>query len=81
MILPRLHEDSAHRYVNPEKELNAGLWSLFAGATAFLVLRIWTKITRRHGVWWDDHILLLSWVSISTARLSSASLTNRPPRR
>ncbi|OJD32664.1 uncharacterized protein BKCO1_3700055 [Diplodia corticola] len=67
MILPRIHEDPDvhHDYVNPEKELNAGLWSLYAGATAFLALRIWIKVTRRHGLWWDDHILLISWLVLT----------------
>lgn len=50
-------------FVNPWVELNAGLWSLFAGATIFLALRIWCKVTRRHGLWYDDYILLVTWVS------------------
>ena len=49
-------------YVNPEKELNAGIWSLYAGATAFLAARIWTKHSRGHGLWYDDYILLVAWV-------------------
>lgn len=49
-------------YVNPAKEVNAGIWSLFAGATVFLFLRIYCKISRRTGLWYDDHMLLLSWV-------------------
>jgi hypothetical protein len=51
-----------HEYVDPSVELNLGLWGLFAGASAFLALRIWIKITRRHGLWYDDYILLASWV-------------------
>lgn len=62
MISRRKHNDSGHGYVDPSLELNLGLWMLFAGATVFLALRIWIKITRRHGLWWDDHILLVSWV-------------------
>ncbi|KAJ4360792.1 uncharacterized protein N0V89_001359 [Didymosphaeria variabile] len=53
--------DSITNYVNPEKELNAGLWSLWAGATLFLGLRLYCKITRRHGLWYDDYILILAW--------------------
>ncbi|KAJ4304519.1 hypothetical protein N0V90_000045 [Kalmusia sp. IMI 367209] len=53
--------DSITNYVNPEKELNAGLWSLFAGATVFLFLRLYCKITRRHGLWYDDYILIVAW--------------------
>jgi len=56
-------DDAAHGYVDPAKELNAGLWTLFAGASAFLALRVWIKVTRRHGLWYDDYILIISWVS------------------
>lgn len=49
-------------YVNPEKEVYTGLWCLQAGATVFLAARLWTKLTRRHGVWWDDYILITTWV-------------------
>ncbi|CAI6333557.1 unnamed protein product [Periconia digitata] len=52
-------------YISPEKEVNAGLWTLFAGATVMLALRLWVKITRRHGVWWDDYILLATWMVLA----------------
>jgi hypothetical protein len=65
MISPRKHDDSAHGYVDPSVRLNVGLWTLFAGASAFLALRVWIKVTRRHGLWYDDHILLISWVRLS----------------
>jgi len=52
-------------YISPEKEVNIGLWILFAGATIFLGLRLWCKFTRRTGLWYDDYILMLSWVSFS----------------
>lgn len=64
VVVARNHDDLDHGYVNPEKELNAGLWTLFAGATVFLGLRIWIKLTRRHGLWYDDYILIISWVSV-----------------
>ncbi|KAF7550933.1 hypothetical protein G7Z17_g5385 [Cylindrodendrum hubeiense] len=49
-------------YVNPWTELNLGLWMLFAGATLFLMLRLYVKVTRRHGLWYDDYILTASWM-------------------
>ncbi|KAK1593562.1 uncharacterized protein LY79DRAFT_669107 [Colletotrichum navitas] len=62
MIEPRKkHDEEAVRFVNPYFQLNVGLWSLFAGATIFLALRLWCKTTRRHGLWYDDYILLVSW--------------------
>lgn len=60
--------------VDPQTELNAGLWTLFAGTTAFLVARLWSKANRRHDLWWDDYILIFSWVSLQT--LSSVLLAN-----
>jgi len=50
-------------YVDPSLQLNLGLWFLFAGATVLLFLRVWVKVTRRHGLWYDDYILITSWVS------------------
>ncbi|PNH34655.1 hypothetical protein VD0002_g1684 [Verticillium dahliae] len=60
-LTARKDVEEAHTFVNPWTELNAGLWSLFAGATIFLALRLWVKVTRRHGLWYDDYILLVSW--------------------
>lgn len=63
MLSPRNHDKlHPHSYVNPEVPLNLGLWFLYAGATFFLALRVWIKVTRRHGLWWDDWILLVTWV-------------------
>jgi hypothetical protein len=62
MILPRKKEKSPRVYVNPSLQLNFGLWTLFAGASAFLGLRIWVKLTRRNHLWYDDYILIVSWV-------------------
>jgi hypothetical protein len=53
----------AVQYISPEKEVNAGLWTLWAGATLFLGLRVWCKVTRRTGLWYDDWMLVISWVS------------------
>lgn len=53
-----------HNYYDPARELYAGLWSLFTAATVFLALRVWVKISRRHGLWYDDYLLILCWVSI-----------------
>ncbi|KAH6845682.1 hypothetical protein B0I37DRAFT_190600 [Chaetomium sp. MPI-CAGE-AT-0009] len=39
----------------------AAIWALFALATSFLVLRIYCKIWRSRGIWWDDLVLIISW--------------------
>ena len=40
------------------------LWFLVVAPTVFLGLRIFTKLYRRCGLWWDDHILIASWVCV-----------------
>lgn len=55
-------DEPVHGFVSPYVQLNAGLWTLWAGATALLGLRVWVKLTQRHGLWYDDHILIVSWV-------------------
>ncbi|KXJ86710.1 hypothetical protein Micbo1qcDRAFT_236774 [Microdochium bolleyi] len=58
----RADDDEIHAFVSPWTELNAGLWSLFAAATLFLAVRLWIKISRRFGLWYDDYILVVSWI-------------------
>lgn len=65
--------------VDPRKELHAGLWSLFVGATAFLVARLWSKANRRNDLWWDDYILIFCWVSLHTRFPSVVCLLCRRP--
>ncbi|KAL5119843.1 hypothetical protein ACEQ8H_002204 [Pleosporales sp. CAS-2024a] len=65
MISTRKDDAPPVHYVNPTVQLNVGLWTLFAGASVFLALRIWVKITRRHGIWYDDHILIATWMLLA----------------
>ncbi|KAH7021215.1 uncharacterized protein B0I36DRAFT_252528 [Microdochium trichocladiopsis] len=55
-------DDVVHDFVSPWVELNIGLWALFAATTIFLASRIWIKVTRRYGLWYDDYILVVSWI-------------------
>jgi len=65
MLSPRKHNKSGHDYVDPTVQLNAGLWTLFAGASLFLAARVHIKITRRHGLWWDDYVLIVTWAILA----------------
>src|SRR3569833_2906477 len=40
------------------------LWFLVVAPTVFLGLRNFTKLYRRCGLWWDDHILIASWACV-----------------
>lgn len=63
----RAEDEPVHGFVSPYKELNAGLWSLFLGATGFLGLRIWVKCGyRNYRLWYDDWILVGCWVCASS---------------
>ena len=40
-------------------------WALDAFCGVFLGLRLYCKLSRRRVLWWDDHFLIASWVSLS----------------
>lgn len=44
--------------------LNRVIWSLGGVTTLFVALRIYSKVLRRRQLWWDDHVLIASWVRI-----------------
>lgn len=60
MVIPRNNPGVV--YISPAKQVNGGIWSLFTGATIFLSLRLYCKIDRRTGLWYDDYILVFSWL-------------------
>ncbi|EDU40764.1 hypothetical protein PtrSN002B_002834 [Pyrenophora tritici-repentis] len=37
-------------------------WWLTIACGGFLGTRIYAKLSRKQGLWWDDHILIVSWV-------------------
>ncbi|KAL2840923.1 hypothetical protein BJX68DRAFT_246099 [Aspergillus pseudodeflectus] len=47
--------------------LIASCWSLTAAAGILLILRVYCKLWRGRGLWWDDHLLVISWVSLAIA--------------
>lgn len=58
-------------------QLNAGIWSLYVGATAFLIARLYSKRSRNHRLWYDDYILLFAWVSpIYVPTIQTCLVTN-----
>lgn len=38
------------------------IWLLVGLSFVFLALRVFCKFKGRRGLWWDDWILILSWV-------------------
>ncbi|KAM5368768.1 hypothetical protein ACJZ2D_009322 [Fusarium nematophilum] len=41
--------------------------SVTVAAAVFLGLRLYCKIVRGRGLWWDDHLLIAAWVSLAVA--------------
>ncbi|KAH8898038.1 hypothetical protein GQ53DRAFT_621766, partial [Thozetella sp. PMI_491] len=52
----------------------ASIWALFALATVFLALRLYSKLHRGRWLWWDDWVLLLSWVCFVADAATSQAL-------
>ncbi|KAI0376559.1 hypothetical protein F5Y04DRAFT_292483 [Hypomontagnella monticulosa] len=42
--------------------INAVIWVLISLATLFLGLRVFCKYKRHRGLWWDDWVLIASWL-------------------
>ncbi|KAK0625472.1 hypothetical protein B0T17DRAFT_508459 [Bombardia bombarda] len=45
-------------------QINFTIWLLTALSAAFLALRVYCKFLRHRGLWWDDHVLIGSWLSL-----------------
>ncbi|KAK3898652.1 hypothetical protein C8A05DRAFT_47082 [Staphylotrichum tortipilum] len=45
-------------------QINFTLWLLTALSAAFLALRVYCKFLRHRGLWWDDHLLIASWLAL-----------------
>ncbi|RSL47423.1 hypothetical protein CEP54_013408 [Fusarium duplospermum] len=48
--------------------LLAACWALAAASALLLFLRIYCKLWRGRGLWWDDHFLIISWVRVTGDR-------------
>ncbi|KAK0612021.1 hypothetical protein B0T14DRAFT_439154 [Immersiella caudata] len=45
-------------------QVNFVIWLLTALSAAFLALRVYCKFLRHRGLWWDDYVLIASWISL-----------------
>ncbi|KAH8904155.1 hypothetical protein BR93DRAFT_946918 [Coniochaeta sp. PMI_546] len=44
-------------------QLNAVVWLLLGFSGLFLALRLYCKFLKNRGFWWDDHVLVASWLA------------------
>ena len=51
-----------HEDLGPQ--LNLVFWLLTGLSFVFLVLRLFCKFKRGRNLWWDDYLLIASWVSL-----------------
>ncbi|KAK4119115.1 hypothetical protein N657DRAFT_650534 [Parathielavia appendiculata] len=56
--------------------LNRVIWTLAALSGLFLGLRLFSKLWRHRGLWWDDHFLIASWLAlVISCSLQSVGVT------
>ncbi|KAH8193637.1 hypothetical protein TruAng_012196 [Truncatella angustata] len=44
-------------------QLLAVTWTLLVLSLLLLILRLYCKFLRHRGLWWDDHVLIASWIA------------------
>ncbi|KAF6814460.1 hypothetical protein CSOJ01_04011 [Colletotrichum sojae] len=47
--------------------INAVVWSQVGLSLFFLCLRVYCKFKKHRGLWWDDHVLIASWLALLIA--------------
>ena len=50
---------------NAGPKLNGVIWALTALSGLILGLRVYCRLSRRKGLWWDDGFLIAAWVSMA----------------
>ncbi|GAW26643.1 hypothetical protein SAMD00023353_4000910 [Rosellinia necatrix] len=65
-----LEEELLHDDFGPSVE--ACVWALAILAAGWLVLRLYLKIRKHRGLWWDDHLL----AAVSNMNMTSSSLVS-----
>ncbi|KAK0703955.1 hypothetical protein B0T26DRAFT_657548 [Lasiosphaeria miniovina] len=66
----RRAEDDGLPHNDLGPELNAIFWLLTSLSLAFVGLRIYCKLSRGRRLWWDDYMLIASWVCVSASTTS-----------
>ncbi|KAI1495271.1 hypothetical protein F5X96DRAFT_612854 [Biscogniauxia mediterranea] len=49
---------------DPELGVNLGIWIMGSLATLFLALRLYCRIYRMTGAWYDDYVLFAAWLAL-----------------
>ncbi|KAK1833454.1 hypothetical protein QBC39DRAFT_254427 [Podospora conica] len=63
-------------FVDYGPQVNFTMWLLTALAAMFLALRLYCKSLRHRGLWWDDWVLVASWLALTLSNtFVSVSIT------
>lgn len=54
--------------------MNTSLWTLVGVSLLFMSLRMYAKITKHRGLWWDDWVLIVSWVRSNCNKIEEDSM-------
>ncbi|OIW26285.1 hypothetical protein CONLIGDRAFT_468532 [Coniochaeta ligniaria NRRL 30616] len=58
------------------RQLNVVYWPLVAVSALFLSLRIFLKLRQRRPLWWDDYVLMISWLALLSSAVVFATAVN-----
>jgi hypothetical protein len=51
-------------------QMNIVNWLLTSLSAVFVALRLYCKFLKHRGLWYDDHVLIMSWVSAFSSTLT-----------
>ncbi|KAK4236865.1 hypothetical protein C8A03DRAFT_45195 [Achaetomium macrosporum] len=59
---------------NPRgRTILAALWPMTTLAGVFLGLRLYSKLTRSRGLWWDDYFIIAAWITLLVSCTTSTA--------
>lgn len=66
--------ETSNNFNSYQRSALGAIWGTTVASGIFLGLRVYCKTARQRGLWWDDYILILSWVGTYFLLLTSTSL-------
>ncbi|KAM7183875.1 hypothetical protein V8F33_013326 [Rhypophila sp. PSN 637] len=52
-------------------EMTIAIWLMTSVSGVFLALRLYCKFLKKRGLWWDDHVLVASWLALLSSTLTT----------
>ncbi|KAK4214934.1 hypothetical protein QBC37DRAFT_439838 [Rhypophila decipiens] len=51
--------------------MTIAIWLMTSVSGVFLALRLYCKFLKKRGLWWDDHVLVASWLALLSSTLTT----------